>query len=171
MSPGLLSGCNLSSCMSTHLALSFVLGLLSLCSFRSVVSAPPKHAPWRLILYSSIVCGVLQAESLQEHKDAITTTPEASLREHDPSTNVGGRDSREIHVHTNFSQCNYHYSINMNVFKVQHTNTYIHTLLGFNMLTWGSLRLTPISITIVQTYTGKYHEFVAVCIVMSAQHK
>ena len=28
-----------------------------------------------------------------------------------------------------------------------------------------------ISITIVQSYTGKYHEFVAVCIVMSVQHK
>ena len=28
-----------------------------------------------------------------------------------------------------------------------------------------------ISITIVQSYTGKYHEFVAVCIVTSAQHE
>ena len=28
-----------------------------------------------------------------------------------------------------------------------------------------------IIITIVQSYTGKYHEFVAVCIVMSAQHE
>ena len=28
-----------------------------------------------------------------------------------------------------------------------------------------------VSITIVQSYTGKYHEFVAVCIVTSAQHK
>ena len=26
-------------------------------------------------------------------------------------------------------------------------------------------------ITIAQSYTGKYHEFVAVCIVMSAQHE
>ena len=28
-----------------------------------------------------------------------------------------------------------------------------------------------VSITIVQNYTGKYHEFVAVCIVTSAQHE
>ena len=28
-----------------------------------------------------------------------------------------------------------------------------------------------ISITIVQSYTGKYHEFVAVCIVTSVQHE
>ena len=28
-----------------------------------------------------------------------------------------------------------------------------------------------IIITIVQSYTGKYHEFVAVCIVTSAQHE
>ena len=28
-----------------------------------------------------------------------------------------------------------------------------------------------IIITIVQSYTGKYHEFVAICIVTSAQHK
>ena len=28
-----------------------------------------------------------------------------------------------------------------------------------------------ISITIVQSYTGKYHESVAVCIVTSAQHE
>ena len=28
-----------------------------------------------------------------------------------------------------------------------------------------------ISITIVQSYTGKYHEFVAVCIITSAQHE
>ena len=28
-----------------------------------------------------------------------------------------------------------------------------------------------INITIVQSYTGKYHEFVAVCIVTSTQHK
>ena len=28
-----------------------------------------------------------------------------------------------------------------------------------------------ISITVVQSYTGKYHEFAAVCIVMSAQHE
>ena len=28
-----------------------------------------------------------------------------------------------------------------------------------------------ISITIVQNYTRKYHEFVAVCIVMSVQHE
>ena len=30
---------------------------------------------------------------------------------------------------------------------------------------------TYISITIVQSYTGKYHKFVAVCIVTSAQHE
>ena len=28
-----------------------------------------------------------------------------------------------------------------------------------------------IIITIVRSYTGKYHEFLAVCIVMSAQHE
>ena len=28
-----------------------------------------------------------------------------------------------------------------------------------------------IIITIVQTYTGKYHEFVVICIVTSAQHE
>jgi len=35
-----------------------------------------------------------------------------------------------------------------------------------------SYRVTHcISITILQSYTGKYHEFVAVCIVMSLQHE
>ena len=34
-----------------------------------------------------------------------------------------------------------------------------------------NFRCYYISITIVQSYTGKNHEFVAVCIVMSAQHK
>ena len=31
--------------------------------------------------------------------------------------------------------------------------------------------LPHLSITIIQSYTGKYHEFVAICIVTSAQHE
>ena len=36
---------------------------------------------------------------------------------------------------------------------------------------WQSPHRYYIIITIVQSYTGKYHEFVAVCIVTSAQHE
>ena len=35
----------------------------------------------------------------------------------------------------------------------------------------GMLFMIYISITLVPSYTGKYHEFVAICIVTSAQHK
>jgi len=35
----------------------------------------------------------------------------------------------------------------------------------------GTIVLYYIIITIVRSYTGKYHEFVAVCIVTSAQHE
>ena len=55
-------------------------------------------------------------------------------------------------------------------FRYMAANRHTHTSCNVVTLVWGSLRLAPI-ITIVQSYTGKYHEFVAGCIVTSAQHK
>ena len=63
------------------LALSFVQGLPSLCSFAQAAVSAAWHALSRLILrflFSSIVCVVIR-RPLQQHKIAILTTPEASL--------------------------------------------------------------------------------------------
>ena len=63
--------------------------------------------------------------------------------------------SRKTRACSKFSQRDYRYSRNTHVFTVWrafiHTNihTYIHTPLAFNMLMWCSLRLGPISTSIV----------------------
>ena len=61
--------------MSSMLALSFVLGLLSLSSFCSAVSAAWRALSHSILrfLFSSVVYGVL-CRSLREHDGSISTT-------------------------------------------------------------------------------------------------
>ena len=69
---------------AAHLALFFVLSLLSLGSFCSAVSAVQRALSHSILcfLFSSIVHGGVLRRSLQEHDGAIATTPKASLRKH-----------------------------------------------------------------------------------------
>ena len=85
---------------------------------------------------SSIVHRIFY-RSLREHDCATSTTPEASLHELPYITSL----------FSNFSQRDYRYSTNTNVFTVQCTNTYIYiqTPLAFNTFMWGLLRLAPIT--------------------------
>ena len=68
--------------------------------------------------------------------------------------------------------------VQMRLFKIfgiwpqtdRHTYIHTHTRAQCSHAT-ASVGLAPIIITIVRIYTRKYHEFVAVCIVMNAQHE
>ena len=59
--------------------------------------------------------------------------------------------------------------VTMTLLGMSYHNKYVYV--ATVVIRAGTIFQYYISITIVQSYTGKYHEFVAVCIVMSAQHK
>ena len=44
-----------------------------------------------------------------------------------------------------------------------------YLLYSLTLLNISNFYYIPVSITIVQSYTGKYHKFVAICVVTSAQ--
>ena len=71
---------------AAHLALSFVLGLPSLCSFaQAAVSAARRAIIFnRHLLFAPIVCGVLHGTH-QQHNSAILNPTKASHQQHDGS--------------------------------------------------------------------------------------
>ena len=125
----------LSSCTSSTPCFLFFPGLTQpvfflVCCFDS--TAPARcHVRFYVsqLSGSSVVCGVLRG-SLREHDCAISTTPEASLRELPyelPLRFTLGTWRCRLHsVFSNFSQRDYRYSTNTKL-TVRRTNTYIHT--------------------------------------------
>ena len=128
---------------------SFVLGLPSLCSFAQAAISQAQRALSCLILcflFSSVVCQVL-CRTLRQHNSAISTTPEASLQEHDGSMSTtpltyiekcGCETAENYNVDIVIQQ------IRMYLWCDVQIHMWIQTLLAFNTLIWGSLRLTPL---------------------------
>ena len=139
--------------------LSFVLDLLSPCSICSAVSTV-WHGQSHLILcflFSSVVCGV-PCRSRREHNGSISLPLMFTLR-----TQLWDCHEIATCAFSNFSQCGYCYFNNyeciygMTIEYIHtHIHTYIQTLLAFNMLIWGSLRLAPISSSISLYACGQH---------------
>ena len=136
---------------AAHLAPSFVLGLPSLCSFAQAAISQAQRALSCLILcflFSSVVCRVL-CRPLRQHNSAISTTPEASLQEHDGSMSTTltyiekcGCETAENYICHNVDIVIQ--QIRMYLWYDVQIHMWIQTLLAFNTLIWGSLRLTPL---------------------------
>ena len=137
---------------AARLVLAFVLGLLIFFCF--AVSA----VWWTLsrsilcFLFSSVVCGVLRG-SLQEHNGPISAG-ELPLRFTLRTCETA------INAFSNFHNATQQIQQKYEVLTVRRMNTYIHTyvqtLLVFNMLMWGSLRLTS---TRAATWFTRSYEF------------
>ena len=97
-------------------------------------------------LSGSVVCGVFRG-SLWEHNCAISTTPKLHFVNFHISLPLDLFQKHGCKKYKSILRRDYRYSTNTNVFTVWRTNTYIHTyiqtLLAFNTLMWGSLRLAP----------------------------